>query len=163
MTCESAETRPILYEATLRPNPPMGAGALVCVVAAVAAIDAAFGVYFLFRGAWPVTPFMGLDVVLLIWAFHASRKAAKHRERLSLTATSLLVDRYPSRGAHGCVEFNPYWVRVELDEALCGRRRLMLASHGRTLEIGAFLSPDRKSFLVQGLRAALSTVRRDIP
>lgn len=151
-----ADNHPVLFEQTLRPNPPMNIGALVLVAAGVATINLTFGLYFVLRGAWPVTPFMGLDAILLAWAFHASFHAARCYERICLTPAMLRVESHPARGRPIHFEFNPYWVRVDFREAPGRGRRLALASHGRFVQIGTFLPPAQKFSVAQGLTAALA-------
>ncbi|MGH6875876.1 MAG: DUF2244 domain-containing protein [Rhizomicrobium sp.] len=155
----SAAGESVLFSATLRPNPPMSAAALKSVIAGMAAINLAFGLYFILRGAWPVTPFMGADVALLAWALRASRHAARRREEVRITPAALRVDRYPARGKPSHVEFNPYWVRVDLDEPVSNSSKLTLASHGRAVQIGAFLPPGEKRSVAQTLRMALRQAR----
>jgi len=150
---------PVLFDATLRPNPPMSAAALRVVLAAVAAINAAIAAWFVLRGAWPVTPFMGADVALLAWAFRASRDAAARWEQVSLTPAVLRVDRHPSHGEPLRTEFNAYWVQVELEEPVRDWSRLTLASHGRSLQIGAFLPPTERLSVARALRTALRSAR----
>jgi uncharacterized membrane protein len=149
----------LLFDTTLRPNPPMSAAALKLVLAVVATINLAFAVWFVMRGAWPIMPFMGADVGLLAWAFHASRIAARRREELRMTHSSLCLDRFPPRGSPTHVEFNPYWVRVELDEPPRGASKLTLRSHGRVEQIGAFLPPAERRSVAQALRAAIWKAR----
>jgi len=156
----SGDGQPVLYNETLRSNPPMKAAALFSIAAAVVAINLALGIYLVLLGAWPVTPFMGLDAILLAGAFQASRNAASRHERIRLTPATLRVDRYPARGIPICFEFNPYWVRVRYEESLGRGSRLALASHGRSVQIGAFLSPAEKLSVAQRLRTALAESRR---
>ncbi|HWE07245.1 MAG TPA: DUF2244 domain-containing protein [Rhizomicrobium sp.] len=156
----SADNHPVLFDQTLRPNPPMNIGALVFVATAVATINLAFGLYFVLRGAWPVTPFMGLDAILLAWAFRASFRTARCYERICLTPTMLRVEHHPARGRPIRSEFNPYWVRVDFGEAPGRGRSLALASHGLFVQIGAFLPPAQKLSVAQGLTAALARSRQ---
>jgi uncharacterized membrane protein len=105
---------------------------------------------------------MGADVALLGWAFHASRLAARQREELRVTPSSLQLDRFPPRGAPTRVEFNPYWVRVELSEPPRRPSRLRLRSHGRVEQIGAFLPPEERRGVAVALSAAIRKAR-EIP
>jgi uncharacterized membrane protein len=154
-----AIAEPVLFDATLKPNPPMSAPVLKAVVAVAAALNFSFGLYFVSRGAWPVTPFMGADVVLLAWALNATYRAAKRSERLKLTPRLLRVERHPARGEPDRIELNPYWIRVDLEEPVQSSSRLMLASHGRAVQIGAFLPPDERLSVAKALRAALARAR----
>jgi uncharacterized membrane protein len=149
----------LLFDITLRPNPPMSAGALKLVLAVVATMNLAFATWFVVHGAWPITPFMGADIALLGWAFHASRLAARRREELRVTRRSLSLDRFPPRGSPTHVEFNPYWVRVELEEPQRSASRLTLRSHGRVEQIGAFLPPAERRSVAQALKAAIWKAR----
>src|ERR1051326_8455387 len=90
---------PLLLDAVLRPNPPMSAGALLAILIAVSLINFVFGLSFLLRGAWPIMPFLGADVALLTWAFHASRVAARAQERVTLSPAELVVERRSPKGA----------------------------------------------------------------
>ena len=155
----SATAEPVLFDAMLRPNPPMPPAALKAVAALVAAINLVFGLYFLSRGAWPVTPFLGADVALLVWAFRASYRASQNREHLHLTPMLFRVERLPPKGAATRVDFNPYWLRVDLEETAGRAGRLTLASHGRAVQIGSFLPPAERQSLAGALRAALTKAR----
>jgi uncharacterized membrane protein len=158
-----ATADPVLFDATLRPNPPMAASALKAIVAVVAAVNLVFAVTFVLRGAWPVTPFMGTDVLLLAWAFRAVTRAAKRYERIQLTRANLLVARYPAQGDPSQVELNPYWVRVELEEPPQPSSKLTLHSHGRSVQVGAFLPAEERLSVAQSLRAALRRARETLP
>ena len=151
---------PIYFKAVLRPNPPLPPVACLCLLAAVAAVNVTIALLFVLRGAWPVTPFMGADVALLAWAFFSSSKAAKTREELELSRSELRVDFYPPRGDPKRVGLNPYWVKVELNEPLWGQRAITLASHGKRLQIGSFLSPDDRASFAKALTRALGMARR---
>lgn len=155
----SAAADPVFFEATLQPNPPMSATALKSIAGVVAVFNLAFGLFFVSRGAWPVTPFMGADVALLVWAFRVSSSAAKRRERIRVSRSVLSIERQPALGQTSRTELNPYWVRVELDEPSCNRTRLLLTSHGRTVQIGDFLAPAQRLSLAQRLRSALQEAR----
>jgi uncharacterized membrane protein len=141
----------------------MSAAALKLVLAIVATMNLAFAIWFVSRGAWPITPFMGADVAFLGWALHATRVAARRREELRVTHSSLCLDRTPPRGSPTHVEFNPYWVRVELEEPPRSPSRLTLRSHGRAEQIGAFLPPAERRSVAQALRDAIWKARETPP
>ena len=151
---------PIYFKAVLRPNPPLSAVACICLVAGVAAVNVIIALIFILRGAWPVTPFMGADVLIFAWALFSSTGAAKTREELWLSRSELRVDYYPAHGAPRHVGLNPYWVQVRLEEPVGGRSTIALASHGRRLQIGSFLSPSDRSSLAKALVSALGIARK---
>jgi uncharacterized membrane protein len=137
----------------------MPPAALAWVVAAVATIYFVFALAFVLRGAWLITPFMGLDVALLAWAFRASLRASRARERVLLTPSRLTVERHPVQGPASEVALNPYWVRVDMADPPEPGSQLMLWSHGKGVRVGAFLPPDEKVALAHTLKAALRRAR----
>ncbi|MGB8363882.1 MAG: DUF2244 domain-containing protein [Rhizomicrobium sp.] len=136
---------------------------LKLVLAIVASINIAFGLFFALRGAWFVTPFMGADVALLAWAFWASVRASRRHERVTLTHSSLVVERHPSRGPASEVVLNPYWVRVALADPPEHWSQIELWSHGRAVRVGAFLAPQERVSFAQVLKAALRRAKETFP
>jgi uncharacterized membrane protein len=132
---------------------------LAWVVAAVAAIYFVFALAFVLRGAWLITPFMGLDVALLAWAFRASLRASRAHERVLLTPSRLTVERHPVQGPASEVALNPYWVRVDMADPPEPGSQLMLWSHGKGVRVGSFLAPTEKVALAHTLKSALRRAR----
>ena len=161
MTDEARE--PVFFDAVLRPNPPMSARALFGVLTLVAGINFVLGIGFVLHGAWPIAPFMGADVAFLAWAFHASRRAARRSEHVTLTPSQLRVVRKPVRGNPSETALNPYWVRVDLEDDVEPAPKLTLWSHGRATELGAFLAPGDRASLADALKAALRVAKEYRP
>ncbi|HEY2035114.1 MAG TPA: DUF2244 domain-containing protein [Rhizomicrobium sp.] len=149
------DQEPVLLDETLRPSPPMDSRTLLIILALVAAFNIAFALSFILRGAWPIAPFMGLDVALLAWAFRASTNAARRFEHVMLTPSLLRVEKHPVKGAATKAEFNPYWVRVDLQRPTEFSNRLFLHSHGKALQLGAFLAPAVRESFAETLKSAL--------
>jgi uncharacterized membrane protein len=153
------EGEPVFLDVVLRPNQPLSPAFLRGILALVAGINLAFAVMFVLRGAWPIAPFMGADVALLAWAFHASRVAARMYQHITLTASRLLVACHSPRGNEREISLNPYWVRVQLAQPADMPRRLTLLSHGKAVQVGNFLGPRERLSFAQALRAALNAAR----
>ena len=150
---------PILLDETLRPSPPMEARTLLIILAVVAAFNIAFALSFVLRGAWPIAPFMGLDVALLAWAFRASTLAARRFEHVTLTPGLLSVEKHPAKGAVSKSTFNPYWVRVDLQRPTEFSNRVFLRSHGKEMQVGDFLAPAVRESFANALKTALSAAK----
>ena len=58
-------TQEPILDIVLEPNRPLATRWLLAIVAAVGFISFVAGIMFVLHGAWPVTPFLGADVVLL--------------------------------------------------------------------------------------------------
>lgn len=146
-------------DVVLYPNrslPPAGFAALM---AAIVLLSAAIGAGFMMVGAWPVTGFLGLDVLLLYLAFRWNYRESRRAEFVRLDRDGLMVRRLDPDGRSQSWRFEPYWVRVALEQAGRHDRRLVLRSHGRQLAIGAFLTQDERVELAHALEAALQEHR----
>lgn len=148
-----------LLDQVLRPSPPLAPKVLFWIVCAVGFINLVFALSFVLHGAWPIAPFMGLDVMLLGWAFVASTRAAKREEHILLTPDQLSVERRFPKTPVRAWTFNPYWVRVEMDDPAEHQSQLKLWSHGKFLRIGQFLAPDERARFAQRLKTALKDAR----
>jgi uncharacterized membrane protein len=154
---------PVVFDRTLRPNPPMAPSALRLVLMLVSIVNFGFALVFVLRGAWLITPFMGADVALLAWAFRASVRASRRHERITLTPSTLTVERHPASGPPSEVTLNPYWVRVDMEDPPEHWSQLTLWSHGKGLRVGAFLPPEERLAFARSLKAALRRARETIP
>ena len=149
----------VLLDQVLRPSPPLSCRTLCAIFVLVVLVALAIALYFVLHGAWPVAPFLGADVVLLGWAFRASLIAARREEHVTLTPSLLRIARRQPRGRADEVRFNPYWVRVHMDDPPEHWSQLTLWSHGRGLTIGQFLAPDVRASFADALKSALRRAR----
>lgn len=88
------------------------------------------------------------------WALDVAWHKGDCGERITLDAQSLEVEALPGRCR---TRFQSGWVRVQMQPGR-GHQRLLLASHGRELEIGAFLGDEERTELSQKLKLLLAQV-----
>ena len=153
----------IFFDAILEPNKPLGPRGLAMVVGFVALVSFCAGILFALRGAWPVTPFFGADVLLLAWAMRASVRASRKREHLVLTREKLVIERRGPRGEVRREEINPSWLRVDHDDPDLLGAELALVSRGRRWIVGSFLGAEERTNLAEALRRALRDARDFTP
>lgn len=158
-----AATRPgelVLFETILVPHrslPPLG---FLLVMGVLIGVSVIIGVGFTLLGAWPVMGFFGLDILLVYVVFRMSYGTARRAEQITLTARDLTVSYMDEAGRTTRATFQPYWARVALEPVNSRRNRLVLRSHGQSVELGAFLGPDEKAALADSLSSALESLRR---
>lgn len=132
-------------------------------VASMAAGTFAVAGFFAWQGYWPVLPFAGLEIALLIWAVRASMRAGSERETITITEDSVVVQRYSAHGpAHdeGRSVFPRHWVKVKLHAPSTALHpsRLLFESHGRVCEVGRFLTEDERRGLAARLKQVVGNV-----
>jgi len=146
--------QPAIFDIELKPYRSLGPRGFAILIGVVALGNLGAGVAFWLLGAWPVFAFCGLDVLLVYLAFKYSYRQQRAREFIRLDDSALEVRRVDLRGREQVWRLQPYWLRIECD-AEDESANLRLWSHGRALTLGAFLSPDERRHLAEGLREAL--------
>jgi uncharacterized membrane protein len=147
------------FRAILLPHRSLGRKGFIALMSVLGAVCFLAGFWFYLLGAWPIMGFLGLDVLLIFIAFRVNYWDARLHERIELTTNELKLTRiYPS-GQSQSWSFNPYWVRLELEERETEADRLSLRSHGRVLTFGSFLSDEEKRGFAKALGQALRLVR----
>ena len=146
---------PAPFDAVLYPNRSLGAPGFYVLMAAIVVVSGAVGAAFVAAGAWPVSGFLGLDVVLLYLAFRWNYREARRAELIRVDRDGLTVRRVEPSGRQRQWRFEPYWVRVGMDDPPRADSQLTLSSHGQSVVLGAFLTPAERLELARALRAAL--------
>jgi uncharacterized membrane protein len=155
------DAEPTLFSAILTPYRSLGGTGFLVLMLAVSAVSFVAGTVFFIAGAWPVVGFLGLDVLLIYWAFRSSYRSAAAYEQVTVTASELKLRKVSHRGEVREWTLNPRWVRLDRQShADFGLERLFLVSHGRRLSIAGFLAPAEKESFAAALAAALAAARR---
>lgn len=134
----------------LKPNRSLsrrGLRRLIVVLVALALTTAELGAW---QGNVFAPLFALVESAAMAIALSVAWRAGDRCERITLDESSLEVQSLPGRR---CTRFQPCWVRVRLDT---GNGRLVLTSHGRDLEIGAFLAATERVELAKRLRVLLA-------
>src|SRR5271166_2517423 len=147
-------SEPVFFDATLSPHRSLPPRGFFWVMAVLAGVSFGASVGFVLLGAWPVTGFFGLDVALVYLAFRLSYRSARQSETIRLADDAFTVERVSVRGVRRNWCFQPFWVRVIIEERPDASNRLIVASHGRSLVIGDFVPPATRHELAVTLRDA---------
>jgi uncharacterized membrane protein len=147
------------FSAVLTPHRSLGPTGFMVLMTGVCAVSFATGLFFYLLGAWPVIGFMGLDVALIYIAFKLNFRALRLYETVDLTDEALTVTRVAPSGKSQSWRFNPYWVRLSLQERIGRSSELSIASHGERLVFASFLTDEEREDFASALSAALSAAR----
>jgi len=149
----------VFLDTVLAPHrslPPAGFAAIMAIFGGISFIA---GIFFVLHGAWPVMGFFGLDVGLIYLAFRINYRSARRAERIRLLSDALTVDRLGVRGERRSWRFQPYWLRVILEEKGDDSNRLIITSHGRSLVLGSFLGAGERRSVAALIEDALARWR----
>jgi uncharacterized membrane protein len=152
---------PTIFSAVITPHRSLSSTGFLVFMLCIGGLSFISGIMFLLIGAWPVFGFLGLDVLLIYWAFRANFRAARAYEEVTVTASELTVRKVNQRGGVREWTLNPVWVKLDrIVHEEFGIERLFLVSHGRRLSIAAFLGPDEKASFAGALSSALGEAKR---
>ncbi|MBM3527497.1 MAG: DUF2244 domain-containing protein [Alphaproteobacteria bacterium] len=152
---------PTLFSAIITPHRSLPRAGFLVVMALVGGINFIGGLMFFVIGAWPIVGFLGLDVLLVYWAFRANYRAAAAFEEVVVTPSELRVRNVTHRGKVTEWTSNPLWTRLDREtHEEYGLLRLNLVSHGRKRPIAGFLAPSERESFAAALSAALGEARR---
>jgi uncharacterized membrane protein len=149
----------LFFERVLSPHRSLPPRGFCMLMLALGLISLAVGIGFVAIGAWPVIGFFGLDVALVYLAFRLSYRSARRSETIRLAGDVFTVERASVRGERRAWRFQPFWLQVVLEERAGDANRLLVASHGRSLVVGDFVTSPARRELAAGIREALKRWR----
>lgn len=145
------------FSLTTRRNCSLPPHALAWLLVFTACLSFAIGIGFASVGAWPVLPFVGLEVVALAMAFRVHARHAADCERIVVRDGVMRVE-VREAGRVRVHEFHPGWVRV-CAQCVPDGVRVGVRSHGRELEIGRHLDAPARGLLAAELARRLKRYR----
>lgn len=161
MTADNDFSEAAIFSALITPHRSLGSTGFLLLMLLIGFISFAAGLVFVIAGAWPVMGFLGLDVLLVYWAFRVNYRAARAYEQVTVTASALHVRKVNHRGRVAEWTLNPVWTQLDRqvhDEF--GIERLFLVSRGHRLSVAGFLGPKEKESFADALGAALGEAKR---
>ena len=152
---------PTLFSAILTPHRSLSSRGFLVLMLAIGGISFVGGLVFFIAGAWPVVGFLGLDVLLVYWAFRTNYRAARAYEEVTVTPSQVKLRRVSHRGEVTEWAANPLWVQLDQQRHVeFGVEKLYLVSRGVRLAVARFLPPAEKESFAAALLAALAEAKR---
>jgi uncharacterized membrane protein len=148
------------FKALLLPHRSLGRTGFMILMGALTFGWIVTGAIFLSKGAWPIFGFLGLDIVALYVAFRLNYRAARAREEVSVSRTSLDILKTAPSGKSKQYHFNPFWARFAVSRhSEIGITDMAVVSRDQNVPIGSFLNPDDRESFAKAFSRALATAR----
>jgi uncharacterized membrane protein len=111
-------------------------------------------------GFWPVLPFAGAEMLLLGWALRSNMQRRFERESIHITEADVIIE--DARADPSRVVFPRHWARVKIrrPKSPLHRAQLVIESHGRTREVGKFLTEEERRQLAAELRQLIGDMNQ---
>jgi len=154
---------PTLFSAIITPHRSLSSTGFLLLMLLIGGVSFGAGMVFFLIGAWPVVGFLGLDVLLVYWAFRVNYRTALAFEEITVTPSELRLRRVSHRGKVMEWKLNPVWTKLDREEHEdYGLLRLFLTSQGRRLAVAGFLAPSERESFAAALASALGEARRGV-
>jgi uncharacterized membrane protein len=101
-------------------------------------------------GYWPILPFAGAEIALLAWALKTNMARRFEREHIEITETEVVIEQ--TRGTPRRIVFPRHWSRVKIRRPNSPPSSLVIESHGRSHEVGKFLTEEERRQLAARLK-----------
>lgn len=150
---------PVFMQAELAPNRSLRNPAFIALMIAITLISFTAGIMFITIGAWPVTPFFGLDALLVWLAFRISYRDGRAREWVRVDSRDIEVTRRHPTGHLRRFRLPTAWVRLRLIDREEHHAQVALTVHGKSLILGSFLAPNERGEFADALAAAINKAR----
>jgi uncharacterized membrane protein len=154
-------TGQIYLDAVLEPPRSLSPRGFNRVMLVLGLFSFTLGVGFLATGAWPITGFMGLEILALWLVFRISFRKQAARTYVRVTADDVVVRKVDGWGHERRACLASHFARVEFDRAAEGPNALRLATSNKAYPLGEFLTPKERETFARRLGEALLDARRE--
>lgn len=145
------------YSWILSPNRALGPHTFAAVFILIALAAMLVALVSAWHGNVFAPVFATVDVLIVAVAWRAIWRSGERAERIDLDAEALSVHWLVRGQMREVARFHPQWVRLSTPDEIPGERcRLILRSHGRSIEIGRLLGAQERLEAAASLRAALA-------
>lgn len=158
----------IWFEEYIFPQRSLGQTGFRILMGIIVTLSFFIGIMFYSMGAWPVSGFFGLDVLLIYWAFKIQYQQAKAVEIIRLSGDTLTISRIDHKGVREDHNFNSYWVNLYMSRPAnvpvhVGETFPEARSHGKGTYFGTHLNQEMRKELLMSLSKALADCKNYRP
>jgi uncharacterized membrane protein len=140
----------------IRPNRSLSWSEMVRFYLGMLGVSFGIAIAFALKGAWLVLPFAGLEMLALGIALYMVARRGSDWQMISIREDEVAVVEHSSKHEYRQT-FQRAWAKVELERAMIRGypSKLVIRSHGRSLELGGCLNEADKKYLARELNAAI--------
>jgi uncharacterized membrane protein len=142
----------------IRPNRPLSWPQTKLVYATLASLCMIVATGFTLMGYWLVLPFAGAEVLLLAGGFYLCALSGRETEVIRIKDNRIAIEK-EKQGVRTVWELDRAWARIELLPSRIEwyQSRLVIRSHAKQLQLGAFLTDGERERLARELKRAISS------
>ncbi|MEM1038091.1 MAG: DUF2244 domain-containing protein [Pseudomonadota bacterium] len=151
----------LVFKARLTPHRSLGPSGFRLLMGVIGIICFVVGLVFTIAGVWPIMGFMGLDVLLIYWAFKSNYKAAQAYEDVEVSRAHVLLSKVSPKGRKVDHHFDQFGTRFETERhEEIGITKMRLTNRAKSVEFGYFLNPADRASFADAFSQAMSAAKR---
>lgn len=151
----------LYMDAEIRPNRSLSERGFIILISVITAANCASALVFLRLGAPYVVPFLGIDLLAVIFAFLVSFRSGRVIQRVQVTPSEVKVTHETPKETKVIWESPTAFTRVTTERDEDDRvMALRLALSGRETPVAQALSPGERAAFAEALEDAIRQARR---
>ena len=117
---------------------------------------ALFSIFLISQGAWPVSVFLGLEYILIIYLIRFYFKENKVKDQIKIDENKLLINKFKGEKLLHSSSYNTYWSRVFFTR-LKNQSKLLIKESDKETEVASFLHAELKETLYERIKKNISS------
>ncbi len=105
-----------------------------------------FSIILISYGAWPITIFLGIEYIVLVYLVRLYFKDKDIEENISISINEVRIDKLKNNKIFKTVSFKTYWSRINFYKYK-NKSSLTIKQSSKEVELGSFLHTDLKEAL----------------
>jgi len=109
---------------------------------------ALISIFLISQGAWPVSIFLGLEYILIVYLIRFYFKENNIKDQVKIDGNDFLINKFKGEKLLQSSKYNTYWSRVFFTR-FKNQSKLLIKESDKETEIASFLHADLKETLYE--------------
>ncbi len=114
-----------------------------------------FSLFLISQGAWPVSIFLGLEYILIVYLVRIYFKENNIKDQIRIDQNEVLINKFKGEELFHSSKYKTYWSRVFFTR-FKNKSKLLIRESDRETEVAAFLHADLKKSLYERIRKQIN-------
>ena len=116
---------------------------------------ALFSIFLISQGAWPVSIFLGLEYILIVYLIRFYFNENNIKDQIKIDENELLINKFKGEKLFHSSKYNTYWARVFFTR-FKNQSKLLIKESDKETEIATFLHADLKENLYKKINKKIN-------
>lgn len=113
-----------------------------------------FSFFLIFQGAWPVSLFLGIEYILIVFLIKTYFKKRNINDQIIINEEEINIKKYQDGKLSNDFKFNVYWAKI-LFTKFRNNSKLLIRESGKEAEVASFLHTKLKQDLYLRMKNSL--------